>query len=63
VGSAAAATREDARAAAEAVQAAFPGWSATPPAERRRLVERAGDLPMERQAVRRVRLVVDQPGL
>jgi hypothetical protein len=50
VGSAAAATREDARTAVEAVQAAFPGWSATPSAERRRLLERAGDLLMERQA-------------
>jgi acyl-CoA reductase-like NAD-dependent aldehyde dehydrogenase len=43
VGSAAAATREDAGAAVEAVQAAFLGWSAMPSAERRRPLERAGD--------------------
>jgi acyl-CoA reductase-like NAD-dependent aldehyde dehydrogenase len=63
VGSAAALLARNARAAAEAVQAASPGGSATPSAERRRLLKRAGDLLMERQAVRRVRLVVDQPGL
>jgi acyl-CoA reductase-like NAD-dependent aldehyde dehydrogenase len=41
---------EDAGAAVEAVQAAFLGWSAMPSAERRRPLERAGDLLMERQA-------------
>jgi vanillin dehydrogenase len=50
VGSAAAATREDAGAAVEAVQAAFLGWSAMPSAERHRPLERAGDLLIERQA-------------
>jgi acyl-CoA reductase-like NAD-dependent aldehyde dehydrogenase len=42
--------RANARAAVEAAQRAFPGWSATPAAERRRLLERARDLLMERQA-------------
>jgi vanillin dehydrogenase len=49
-GSVAAATREDARAAAEAAQQAFGAWSATPVAERRRLLDRAAELLMERQA-------------
>src|SRR3954454_4855277 len=47
-GLAAATTREDARAAADAAADAFPGWAATPPAERRQLLERAADLLMER---------------
>lgn len=42
--------RANARAAVEAAQRAFPGWSATPAAERRRLLERARELLMERQA-------------
>jgi benzaldehyde dehydrogenase (NAD) len=37
---AAAAGREDARRAVEAAAAAFPGWAATPPAERRALLSR-----------------------
>jgi acyl-CoA reductase-like NAD-dependent aldehyde dehydrogenase len=45
----AAASREDARAAAVAAELAFPGWSATPPPERSRLLERASELLMERQ--------------
>jgi vanillin dehydrogenase len=49
-GTVAAAKREDAHAAADAAQAAFPGWSATPVAERRALLDRAADLLMERQA-------------
>jgi acyl-CoA reductase-like NAD-dependent aldehyde dehydrogenase len=47
-GSAAAATREDARAAADAAAAAFPAWSATPPQERAQLLNKAADLLMER---------------
>ena len=47
---AAAATRADARAAVEAAERAFPGWSATLPAQRGTLLERASELLMERQA-------------
>jgi vanillin dehydrogenase len=39
----------DARGAVVAAQSAFPGWSATPPAERGRFLERASELLMERQ--------------
>jgi acyl-CoA reductase-like NAD-dependent aldehyde dehydrogenase len=49
-GSAAAATREDARAAVDAAAAAFPAWAATPVAERKALLDRASELLMERQA-------------
>jgi len=45
---AAAAGREDARRAVEAAAAAFPGWAATPPAERRALLSRAADILMGR---------------
>jgi acyl-CoA reductase-like NAD-dependent aldehyde dehydrogenase len=45
----AAANRENARAAVVTAELAFPGWSATPPAERSRLLERASELLMERQ--------------
>jgi benzaldehyde dehydrogenase (NAD) len=45
---AAAASREDADRAVDAAQAAFPGWAATPPAERRMLLTAAADLLMER---------------
>src|SRR5689334_17913228 len=48
VETAAAATREDARAAVEAAKAAFPEWSAKPASERRAVLDRAGDLLMER---------------
>jgi benzaldehyde dehydrogenase (NAD) len=48
-GSSAAATREDARAAVDAAQAAFPAWAATPPARRRELLSAAADLLVERQ--------------
>lgn len=41
--SAAAASVADALAAVDAAAAAFPGWSATPPLERRRLLNRAAD--------------------
>jgi benzaldehyde dehydrogenase (NAD) len=47
--SASAAGREDARAAVEAAQAAFAGWAATGPGERRALLSRAADLLLERQ--------------
>ena len=45
---AAAASREDARAAADAAGAAFPGWAATPPSARRELLMKAAALLMER---------------
>ncbi len=49
VGMAAAAGREDARAAVEAAQAAFAEWSASAPAVRRAILSKAADLLMERQ--------------
>jgi acyl-CoA reductase-like NAD-dependent aldehyde dehydrogenase len=49
VGAAAAAGREDARAAVEAAQAAFAEWSASAPAVRRAILSKAADLLMERQ--------------
>jgi vanillin dehydrogenase len=45
---AAAAGPDDAARAVEAAQAAFPGWAATPPDERRAVLERAADLLDER---------------
>lgn len=42
--------RAGARAAVEAAESAFPGWSTTPGTERRRLLERARDLLTERQS-------------
>jgi acyl-CoA reductase-like NAD-dependent aldehyde dehydrogenase len=48
---AAAAGREDARRACDAAAAAFPEWSATPPAERRMVLTRAADTLMERAPV------------
>ena len=47
---AAAATVADAQAAANAAAAAFPAWSATPPGERRVLLNRAADALAERSA-------------
>jgi acyl-CoA reductase-like NAD-dependent aldehyde dehydrogenase len=47
-GSAAAAGREDARAAADAAAKAFPEWAATPPAGRRELLQKAAGLITER---------------
>src|SRR4051794_49182 len=47
-GSAAAAQREDARAAADAAAAAFPEWAASPPAQRRELLQKAAGVLMER---------------
>ncbi len=49
VGVAAAAGREDARAAVEAAQAAFGAWSTSAPAVRREILSKAADLLMERQ--------------
>src|SRR3954470_4075809 len=48
-GRAAAATREDARAAVEAAADAFPAWAATAVVERRAVLDRAADLLIERQ--------------
>ena len=47
-GSASAASREDARRAADAAAKAFPEWAATPPAGRRELLNKTADLLMER---------------
>jgi vanillin dehydrogenase len=47
-GTAAAAKREDARAAADAAAEAFPEWSASPPSERRELLQKAAALLTER---------------
>jgi acyl-CoA reductase-like NAD-dependent aldehyde dehydrogenase len=44
---ASAAGREDARRAVEAARDAFPGWSKTPPGERRKLLSLAADKLME----------------
>src|SRR6185312_15509954 len=49
VGSAAAAEREDARAAVDAAAAAFGEWSRSAPAMRREILSKAADLLMERQ--------------
>lgn len=49
VGTAAAAGREDARAAVEAASAAFAEWSRSAPAMRREILGKAADLLMERQ--------------
>ena len=48
-GQAAAASRDDARAAVEAAQAAFAGWAATPADDRAEVLRRASGLMMERQ--------------
>src|SRR4051794_41857379 len=47
-GSAAAAKREDARAAADAAGRAFPEWAASPPAQRRELLQKAARPLVER---------------
>lgn len=49
-GVAAAAGREDARAAADAAQAAFPEWAATAAEKRAEVLRRASEILMERQA-------------
>jgi benzaldehyde dehydrogenase (NAD) len=48
VGTAAAASREDARAAADAARMAFPEWSRSAPAQRRAVLLKAADLMQER---------------
>src|SRR5919108_925240 len=45
---AAAAGRDDARRACDAAAAAFPGWSSTPPGQRRAVLTKAADLLLER---------------
>ena len=55
------ANREDAGAAVQAAEQAFPGWSATTPAERSDLLERASELLMERQG-EIATLVTDETG-
>src|SRR4051812_47070235 len=47
-GTAAAASREDARAAADAAAGAFPEWSQSPPSARRELLMKAAGIPPER---------------
>src|SRR2546423_12536535 len=47
-GSAAAAKREDAHAAGDAAAEAFPAWAASPPSQRRELLQKAAGLLMER---------------
>jgi vanillin dehydrogenase len=49
VGTAPAAGRDDARAAADAAQQAFPEWSRSAPGARRTILSKAGELMMERQ--------------
>ncbi len=49
VGRAAAASRQDARAAVDAAHEAFASWSRSAPAERRAILNKAADLLMERQ--------------
>jgi vanillin dehydrogenase len=49
VGVAAAASREDARAAVQAARDAFPEWSRSAPGQRRAILSKAADLLMERQ--------------
>ncbi len=58
---AAAAGREDARRAVEAAAAAFEGWSETPLARRREILERAAGL-MEQRQTRLAQIVADETG-
>ena len=57
----AAGTREDARRAVEAAQAAFPAWAQTPPAERQRIFLAAADI-LERRADEVVGLLARETG-
>jgi acyl-CoA reductase-like NAD-dependent aldehyde dehydrogenase len=57
----AAGTREDARRAVEAAQAAFPAWSQTPPAERQRIFLAAADI-LERRRDEVVGLLARETG-
>jgi acyl-CoA reductase-like NAD-dependent aldehyde dehydrogenase len=61
VGVAAAAGREDARAAADAAQSAFADWSRSTPASRREILLKAADLLVERQEDI-ARLVTEETG-
>jgi acyl-CoA reductase-like NAD-dependent aldehyde dehydrogenase len=54
-------TREDARRAIEAAAEAFPGWAATPPAERQRIFLRAADV-LERRRDEVVELLARETG-
>ena len=54
-------TREDARRAIEAAQAAFPEWSATPPSVRRNIFLKAADI-MERRQDELVRAMMEEVG-
>jgi succinate-semialdehyde dehydrogenase/glutarate-semialdehyde dehydrogenase len=55
IGACADQTEADARAAADAVGAAFERWSATPPAERERILSRAADMMLEhKEALARI---------
>ncbi|HEY3474772.1 MAG TPA: aldehyde dehydrogenase family protein [Anaerolineales bacterium] len=56
-----AAKREDAKRAIEAVQAAFPGWAATPPSVKRKIFLRAADI-MERRQDELVRAMMEEVG-
>jgi len=57
----AAAKREDARRAIDAAAAAFPAWSATPPAVRRNLFLKAADV-LENKATEISRIVAEETG-
>lgn len=57
----AAGTREDARRAIEAAQAAFPEWSATPPGLRRKIFLKAADI-MERRQDELVKAMMEEVG-
>src|SRR5215207_6196178 len=61
VATVAAGTREDARRAVEAAQAAFPAWSQTPPAERQRIFLAAADI-LDRRADEVVGLLTRETG-
>src|SRR5262245_21807515 len=61
VGSAAAATPEDAEAAVEAAAAAFPAWAATAPAERRELLGAAAQL-LEERGPELARVMTEETG-
>jgi aldehyde dehydrogenase (NAD+) len=54
-------TPEDARQAIEAAKAAFPGWSKTPPGERRAIFLKAADI-MERRSDELVRAMMEEVG-
>jgi acyl-CoA reductase-like NAD-dependent aldehyde dehydrogenase len=54
-------TREDARRAVEAAEAAFPAWSQTPPAERQRVFLAAADI-LERRRDEVVGLLASETG-